>query len=218
MKHLIIVGARGWGREVYAATIKTEAYRDGEFDIKGFLDSKFDAFEGLKGDFPPIICSPEDYKIQEDDVFIIALGEPKWRKYYAEMMEAKGAEFMSIISDKAIISENAVIGVGSVISDLSIISDNAKIGKHVVIHAMCGVGHDTSIGDYSTIEAYSFLGGFAKVGALSVMHVRSTLIRQKSIGNNVEVGTGSVVMRSVGNDLHVFGNPARPIFSPSNLK
>ena len=65
MKHLLIVGARGWGREVYAAAIKTSAYLDGEYTIKGFLDSKSDAFEGLRGDYPPIICSPENYEIQE---------------------------------------------------------------------------------------------------------------------------------------------------------
>ena len=214
MKHLIIVGARGWGREVYAAAVRTKAYQNGEYDIKGFLDSKFDAFDGLKGDFPPIICAPEDYQIQEDDVFFIALGAPKWRKYYAEMMEEKGAEFISIIEDDAFVNPTTIIGEGSFIARCCFISDNVNLGKHTIVHPFSDLGHDAKVGDYSTIEAYCFMGGFSKIGRESVMHVRSTLIRQKSIGNCVEVGTCSVVLRCVGDNLHVYGNPARIIYSP----
>lgn len=39
MKHLLIIGARGWGREVYAAAIGTKAYRDGEYDVKEIIES-----------------------------------------------------------------------------------------------------------------------------------------------------------------------------------
>lgn len=211
MKHLIIIGARGWGREVYAAAKGTKAYQDGEFDIKGFLDSKADAFDGLNGDYPPILGAPEIYDIQEEDVFFVAMGEPKWRKYYAEMMEQKGAKFMSIISNNAYINQTATIGDGSFVAGWSCVSDNVVLGKHSIVHVFCDLGHDAKVGDYSSIEAYSFLGGYSEVGQESVMHVRSTLIRHKKIGNQVSVGSSSVVMRNVKDGLHVFGNPAQKI-------
>lgn len=211
MKHLLIVGARGWGREVYAAAICTKEYIDGEYCVKGFLDSKKDAFDGLNGDYPPILCSPEDYEIQDEDIFFIAMGEPKWRKYYAQIIERKGGKFLSIICKGASITPTATIGEGSFISGWSSISDNVKLGKHTIIHVFSDLGHDCKVGDYSTIEAYSFLGGYAEVGECSTMHVRSTLIRHKKIGNNVEVGSSSVVMRNVKDNQHVFGNPARVI-------
>lgn len=211
MKQLLIVGARGWGREVYAAAIKTRAYLDGEYTIKGFLDSKLDAFEGLRGDYPPIICSPEDYEIQEDDIFFIAMGEPKWRKLYAQIIEGKGGRFLTIICQGASITPTASIGEGSFVSGWSCISDNVHLGKHAIVHVFCNLGHDVKIGDFSTIEAYSFLGGYSEVGECSIMHVRSTLIRHKKIGDYVEVGSGSVVMRNVKDGLHVFGNPAKRI-------
>lgn len=210
MKHLIIVGARGWGREVYATAVSLDGYNK-DFDIKGFLDSKFEAFDALNGDFPPILCAPEDYEIQPDDVFFIAMGEPKWRKYYAEIIEKKGGTFMSIISKDAFINKTAVVGNGSFVSRWTSISDNVKIGKHGIVHSFSALGHDVIVGDYCTIEAHSFLGGYAKMGNESVMHVRSTLIRTKSIGNNVEVGSSSVVMRNIADGLHVFGNPAKKI-------
>ena len=211
MKQLLIVGARGWGREVYDAAIKTKAYLDGEYIIKGFLDSKSDAFEGLRGDYPPIICSPEDYEIQEDDIFFIAMGEPKWRKHYAQIIEGKGGRFLTIICQGVSINSTASIGEGSFVSGWSCISDNVHLGKHAIVHVFCNLGHDVKIGDFSTIEAYSFLGGYSEVGECSIMHVRSTLIRHKKIGDYVEVGSGSVVMRNVKDGLHVFGNPAKRI-------
>jgi sugar O-acyltransferase (sialic acid O-acetyltransferase NeuD family) len=211
MKHLLIVGARGWGREVLATVIYTRAYLKGEFDIKGFLDSKSDAFEGLKGDYPPIIASPEDYEIQPDDVFFIAMGEPQWRKYYADLIEKKGGHFISIVGGNAYVNPTATIGEGSYISPLAIVSDNVIIGKHVVLHIFSNVGHDVKIGDFSTIEAYCFLGGHSEVGNLSTMHVRSTLLRLKKIGDNVDVGASSVVTRNIKAGLHVFGIPAKKL-------
>lgn len=211
MKHLLIIGARGWGREVYAAAIGTKACRDGEYDVKGFLDSKADAFEGLKGNYPPIICAPEDYEIQPDDVFFVAMGEPKWRKYYAEMMEKKGAEFISIICNESFVNPTATIGEGSFVAGWCVVSDNVQIGNHVSIHAFCTLGHDARISDYVSIEAYCFFGGYSEMATESVMHVRSHLLPHKKIGQKVVVGANSVVMRNVPDGQHVFGNPAKKI-------
>ncbi|MBR3073393.1 hypothetical protein [Fibrobacter sp.] len=208
MKHLLIVGARGWGREILSTVIYTKAYINGEFDIKGFLDSKTDAFEGLKGNYPPIISSPEDYVVQPDDVFFVAMGDPKWRKHYADIIEKKGGHFISIIGNKAYVNPTATVGEGSYISSLAVISDNVSIGKHSIIHIFCDIGHDTKIGDYTSIEAYCFIGGGAEIGSQSIMHVRSTLIRQKKVGNNVDVGSHSLVTRNIKDGLHVFGVPA----------
>lgn len=211
MKHLLIIGARGWGREVYAAAMGTKAYRDGEFDIKGFLDSKVDAFEGLRGSYPPIICAPEDYEIQPDDVFFVAMGEPKWRKYYAEMMEQKGAQFISIISKNAFINPTATIGEGSFVAGWSCVSDNVVLGKHTIVHTFCDLGHDAKVGDYSSIEAYTFMGGGSEIGDESVAHVRSHILPHKKVGNSCSIGASSVVMRNVPDGQHVMGNPAKKI-------
>lgn len=211
MKHLIIVGARGWGREVYAAAKGTKAYRDGEYDIKGFLDSKSDAFEGLRGEYPPILCAPENYEIQHDDVFFIAMGEPYWRKHYAELMEAKGAEFQTIICDGAYINPTAQIGEGSFISGWMTVSDNVVIGKHVMIHAFSTIGHDCSIGDYCSLSGYVFLGGGVQLGEGTIMCPKSMVIPHKKIGKWTLVAANSVVMRNVQDEAHVMGNPAKKI-------
>ena len=211
MKNLIIVGARGWGREVYAAAKWCPAYRRGDFQIKGFLDSKTDAFEGLRGDYPPILGAPEDYEIKKDDVFFIAMGDSLWRKHYAELMEAKGATFMSIICDGAYVNPTAKIGDGSYIAGWTTVSDNVTIGNHVMIHGFSTIGHDCEIGDYSSLSAYVFLGGGVRLGEGATMYPKSMIIPHKKVGNNAVVAAASVVMRNVADGLHVIGNPAKKI-------
>ena len=211
MKHLIIVGARGWGREVCSAALKTQAYQMGEYDIKGFLDSKSDALDGLNGKYPPILGSPENYQIENDDVFFIAMGDPQWRKHYAELMANKGAKFQTIISGTAGINSTAVIGEGAFIGGYSQISDNVVIGNHAMIHGFCTIGHNAVIEDYASLGAYVFLGGYAHVGQNSNLAPKSMIIRMKGVGDNVMVGAGSIVIRTFGDNLHLFGNPAKKI-------
>ena len=208
MKHLLIIGARGWGREVYAAAMDTQAYKNGEYDIKGFLDDKADALDGLRGNFPPIISPVETYEIQPDDIFFCALGEPLFRKKYVDLIGEKGGTFISIISPLALINPTATIGTGSIISCHCIISDNVEIGNHCALHGFVTLGHDVRVGDFASIESYSFLGGYAEVGDMSTIHVRSTILRHKKVGKNASVGAASVVLRNVKDGISVYGNPA----------
>ena len=208
MKHLIIIGARGFGREMYRTFINTQPYLDSEIDVKGFLDDKADALDGLKGDWPPIIGAVETYDIQEDDVFFCALGDAHWRKHYAEIIKEKGGHFINIIHKTALVSPVARIGEGVTVGAFTTISPNVKIGDHVMIQAYDDFGHDSEIGDYASIESYVFLGGYAKVGELATMHTKSSIIPHKSVGKECVVGFGSVVMRNFKDGIHVFGNPA----------
>lgn len=208
MKHLLIIGARGWGREVYNFIKKTPEVQNGDMKIKGFLDSKSDAFDGLIGTFPPILCSPEEYKVQDDDIFFVAMGDSQWRRHYAKMIEDKGGKFYTYISPLADINDNARIGEGSFIANWASVSDNVILGKHVLVHPYTSMGHDVRVGDYATLLTSVFLGGYAQVGNNSTMNPMSMIIPHKKIGDNVSVGAGSVVMRNFKDNLHVFGNPA----------
>lgn len=211
MKHLIIIGARQWGREVYAAAKNSVSYMKGEYDIKGFLDSNLYVLDGLRGDYPPIIGDAESYTVEPDDVFFCAMGEPHLRKHYTDIIENKGGDFATIINPTARINPTAVIGKGSYIGPYSIVSDNVDIGSHCVLQCFNDLGHDVKVGDYVSIESYVFLGGGATVGKMSMLHTKSSVIPHKSIGENCVVGINSVVIRNVPDGHSVFGNPAKRI-------
>ena len=80
-----------------------------------------------------------------------------------------------------------------------------------MVHAFTVLGHDVKIGAYNTIESYCFFGGYSQTGDDTTFHVRSAIIPHKKVGSNCTVGFGSVVMRNFGDNLHLFGNPAKKL-------
>ena len=56
MRHLVIIGAGGFGREVYGVAREAVGYGT-DFDVKGYLDAKADALAGFEG-YPPVIGDP----------------------------------------------------------------------------------------------------------------------------------------------------------------
>jgi len=210
MKLLVIIGARGFGREIYCLAQNSIGYGS-EFVIKGFLDDKQDALNGFSN-YPPILNSVEDYQIQTNDVFICALGSMKWKKYYCTLIEQKGGVFINLIHKNATIQQNVRLGKGLIVDKFSIISCDVFIDDFVTIQFSCVFGHDVSIGKYVHVGPFCFFGGFTKVGEEVTVYVRSTILDRVTIGNGATIGAASVVIKSVKPEQTVFGNPAIVIF------
>lgn len=209
MKNLIIIGARGFGRE-YCNSLKLYENYGKEFIIKGFLDDKVEALDVFSG-YPPILSSVEEYEIEEDDIFTCALGDPIYRKKYVNIVKQKGGAFMTLIDSKSIIHPDAQIGEGVMISAFCSISANVRIGDFSTVQPFCNFGHDAIVGSFCAIESYSFMGGFSCIGNNVTLHTRSTILPHIKVGDNSIVGAGSVVLRNVKSNTTVFGVPAKKI-------
>lgn len=209
MKNLLIIGARGWGREVYDIS-KACIEAGADFTVKGFLDDKFDALEGYDN-YPPIIGPVESYQVQPDDVFICALGDVNYKKLYADIILKKGGEFISLVHPTAVIGTNAKIGKGCVVGAFANLSNDTSIGNFVTISIRSGMGHDTIIGDYSHIGGSCSISGFVTIGKSVTMHPGCVMVPHRKIDDNSVIGTGSVVLGNVKANTTVFGNPAKKI-------
>jgi sugar O-acyltransferase (sialic acid O-acetyltransferase NeuD family) len=209
MKNLIIIGARGFGREVYCLATETKEYNV-DFDIKGFLDDKADALDGYKN-YPPILDSVENYVIQENDVFICALGDPTYKKKYATIIQEKGGEFISLIHPTAHIGLNSIIGKGCIICANSFISCDVTLGDFVTVQPFSMLGHDAKVSSNCQLNTYSFLGGFVEIGNNVTLHTGAIVVPHKKVYDNSIVGAGSVAIRNVKENTTVFGIPALTI-------
>lgn len=209
MKHLLIIGARGFGREVYNTSLEAVGYGK-DFDIKGFLDDKTDALNGYEG-YPPIINSVEDYQIENNDVFICALGDVHYKKKYIDIILDKGGVFINIIHKTAVIERNSIIGKGCILSRNVQISCDVKIGDYVTMNNMVVVGHDAVIGDYSHLNSMSFMGGYSELKELVTMNTMAILQPHKKMGKNSVAGAGSFMYKNVKDNTTVFGNPAQEL-------
>ena len=207
MKQLIIIGARGFGREVFSLAQRSVGFNE-HFVIKGFLDSKSDALDGFDG-YPPILGTVEDYNLLENDVFICALGSVKWKKHYAEIILNKGGEFINLIHKSVVINNNVNIGSGCIICEHCILSNDVLICDFVTIHSFTILGHDTFLGKYVHLGAFCFTGGFSRIDDEATVYVRATILDRLNIGIGATVGAGSLVIRNVKDGVTVIGNPAK---------
>lgn len=207
MKQLLIIGARGWGREVYNMLPDCVGYGT-EYVVKGFLDDKADALDGMPG-YPPIIDSVENYEPQEEDVFTCALGDAHWKKHYVEIVLSKGGKFINIIHNTATIERNTTIGQGCIITARVGISCDIKIGDFVTFQVYTIVGHDAKIGNYCHLGVRSFMGGYSVLGHVTTIQTSSIVLPHVRVGNECMVGAGAVVIKKVKDGNTVYGNPAK---------
>ena len=207
MKNLLIIGARGWGREVYDIA-KACIENGSDIMVKGFLDDNTEALEEYDN-YPPIIGPVESYEIMPHDVFICALGDVDFKKHYTDIIEAKGGEFISLVHPTAILGNNAKIGRGCVVGAYANLSSDTQIGDFVTFSIKAGMGHDSTVGNYSHIGGLSNISGFVTIGKMVTIHPCCNIVPHKKIGDNAVVGTGSVVLSSVKAGKTVYGNPAK---------
>ena len=212
MKQLLIIGARGYGRGVYDIARAMPSYGN-EFEVKGFLDDKFDALDSYTN-YPPIISSVESYKIQKDDVFVCALGDVSYKKKYVSIILEKKGTFFTIIHPSAHLGNNVKMGIGCIIGYNSQIDCDVVLGNFVNIQTNVVVGHDSTIEDWSIMDCFSFTGGFVHVGQSVTIHTGAKILPHRILGNNSIINAGSIVIRDVKEGATVMGNPAKELLIP----
>lgn len=209
MKRLVIVGAGGFGREMYGAALGAVGYGT-EFDVKGFLDARADALDGFAG-YPPVVGTPEGYEIGADDVFITALGDIAARRRCAELVERRGGKFVSIVHRTAFLGPNVTVGEGSFVAPNVVLTADVSVGRHACVFHNTSIGHDTALGDFSHVYAQCAIGGAVKVGEGAAVYPGARIVPRRSVGEGAVVGVGAVVLLNVPPRTTVFGNPAAPV-------
>lgn len=209
MKRLYIIGARGFGREIFNLAKESVGYLN-DFEIAGFLDDKSSALDGYCG-YPPIISSVENYTPSQDDVFICALGDVVFKKKYIDIILQRGGVFINLIHKDAYISDNAKIGKGCIFCANSRISCDVNIGDFNTFQPYTVVGHDVVIGNFCHFNTYSFMGGHVTVQDMVTLHTGAIIHPHKTVKRNCTVGAGAVVIRNVSENCTIYGNPAKKL-------
>ena len=206
MKQLVIIGARGFGREIYNSACESIGYGT-EFTIKGFLDDKKDALDGYEG-YPPILDTVEDYNPQPDDAFVCALGSVSYKKKYISIVEGKGGRFINLVHEETSFFKNVKLGNGNVFCKGVLVSCDTKIGSYNTFNDFVSIGHDSLIGDFNSFMTAARISGNTVVGNENYFGVNSSVIEKIKIGNNTVLAAGSVLMRRTKDGYTYIGIPA----------
>ena len=208
MKELVIIGAGGFGRNVFWQCF-ADIDHERVWSIKGFLDDRPNVLDGFK--VPrPILGSPFEYKIQPDEIWLCALGSPEMRRKYSAPIAAQGANFISVYPDVGY-PPSVRSGRGIIFEPKVQLGSDSVIGSFVVMCSLAVIGHDVHIGDFTQVSSMVFVGGGARIGSDVQLHPHACVLPGVSVGNRAIVGAGSVVIHDVPPDCTVFGNPAKVI-------
>lgn len=209
MKKIYVVGSGGFGREVLWLIERINQVQ-ATWKIEGIIDDNVEqhnkSINGYK------VLGGCDYFVDiEKEVFIvIAIGSPKVREKIVKKLEKyKNIRFAKIIDPTVILSKKVKIGEGTIICAGTIITVNINIGKHVIINLDCTIGHDSILEDYTTVLPSVNLSGNTITQKYSTLGTGAKVIQGITIGSNVIVGAGSVIIRDVPSNCTVVGNPGK---------
>jgi sugar O-acyltransferase (sialic acid O-acetyltransferase NeuD family) len=203
-RQLLIVGARGFGREVL-----NYIQNDNQlFTIKGFLDENTNALDGYNRDVS-VVGDPFTYQPEINDVFMAALGDPMMRfKYTSTLRDVHHVDFATVVHPQANIANHTQIRHGCIIAPRVGISCDVRIGEFTNIQEYTVIGHDVEIGNWCQINAHCTIAGGAKIGHFVTIHPNSVITSNAIIGDRVTVAAGSVVIGNIPAGVTILGNPA----------
>ncbi|WP_179004940.1 NeuD/PglB/VioB family sugar acetyltransferase [Winogradskyella forsetii] len=186
-----------------------------EYEIIGLIDSVIaigDAFYGYK-----VIGRQNDIKRLSEkynfEAGIVGLGDNYLReKVVLEILDQKkDFHFINAISKFSYISATSKIGVGNVIMPGVVVNSEASMSNHCVINTNSSLEHNCIMEDFSSLSAGVTTGGYFNLGKYSAIALGVTILDRTSIGENVVVGSGSLVVKDLESHGLYYGVPAKRI-------
>lgn len=154
----------------------------------------------------------EKYEKQKDVFFLYQLYRPdklKERSLWIPEFGIPTERYYNFIHPTATVCRSLEMGYGNVIQAGCVVSSNAIMGNHNTFNSTCLFGHDTTIGDNNFFAAQSCLGSNVKMENYNFIGLNVAINNQIKIGENIMIGMGSNVIKSLESNQLVLGNPAK---------
>lgn len=212
MENIVIIG--GGNQAHYTIDI---IEKEGKYSIVGIIDSVHDVGSSRFG--YTVLGRQEDLHrlIAEYNIYggVISIGD-NWSRYYVHQQLIKivpDFTFVNAIHPSVVVGNTTELGCGIVAMAGCVFNPKAKIGNFTFFATGAQVEHDNIIHDYASISAGTITGGYVTVGKFSAITLGVTVFDRVHIGENTVVGAGSLVIKSLPDNVLAYGNPAKIVRS-----
>mgnify|MGYP003672710175 CR=1 FL=1 len=212
MKNIVLIG--GGNQAHYTIDIIN---KEGKYNIIGIIDSIHD-IDSIRFGYK-VLGRQEDIKelISKYGIEggVISIGD-NWVRYYVSSQikeQIPNFNFVNAIHPSVVIGDNVKLGEGIVMMAGCIINPKSQVGDFTFFATGAQLDHDCNIGNFSSISAGSVTGGYVTLGDFSSITLGVTVIDRLQIGTNTVVGAGSLVVKSLPDDVLAYGNPCKIIRS-----
>lgn len=126
-------------------------------------------------------------------------------------MRQKGYRFANHISPHAIVSPDASLAENVSLGHLAIVSPRARIGDDVLIGAGSSIGHHCQVHSHAFLPVHVAMAGSVAIGERVFVGVGAKIRDNVSIGAGSVIGAGSAILGDVEANAVYAPLAARPL-------
>lgn len=210
MARTLIVGAGGFGREVYW-WMQSHSNSHWARSFAGFIDDDRHVLDPYPDYAPGVVHSITDYRPLHGDQLVMAIADPQTKLQLAESLKSRGCDFATFIHSSTTIAPNARIGCGCILCPGALVSCDTILGAFVTMNVYASVGHDSQLGDGCTMSGHADVMGNARLGRAVFMGSHASVLRGVSVGDLARIAANSLVIRKVHEATTMVGVPAKKL-------
>lgn len=211
---VVIIGGKGTAvvvaEQIYDAAMRFKM----DIEVLGFAFDDPTFSDGING--WPVLCGTKEayskYKDDENVKFVYQLYRHDLLQERIALRESFGIpheRYLSFVHPSAYVAKSAQLGYGNIILANSVINNNVQMGNFNTMNSSAMIGHDTIIGDNNFIAAHTCIGSSLKIGSGNFTGLNCSVRNYCTVGNYNIIGMASNVVKDVGNNQTLVGNPAQ---------
>ncbi|MBV7440773.1 NeuD/PglB/VioB family sugar acetyltransferase [Weeksellaceae bacterium TAE3-ERU29] len=210
MKKIAIIGAGGFGKEVFCIWRDLLNSENQSFEFIGFFD---DSDKVIENPYGKIIGKIDDLNgISEEVEVAIAIGNTIHLKTIKEKINNTKIKFPNIIHPSTMFFDhNVFMGEGNIFSLGCIVSCNVSIGDFNIFNTRTTIAHDVEIGNYNVFSPNAQISGAVNIKDQNYFGFNCGVIQGRKIGSNNTIAAGSTLLRNIKDSHTYIGNPARKL-------
>ena len=207
MRELVIVGARGHGRETLDIVEAINAVEP-TWAFAGFVDDGEIIADRLERRDASLLGTTE-ILANTNLHYVVGIGSPAVRAKLDEQLTAWGRTAATLIHPAATLASDNRISDGVLLAAGARVTTNVTLGRHVHLNVNAVVSHDCVVGDYTTLSPGSLVNGDVQIGTGVFLGTGAIITPGVTIGDHAVIGAGAVVVRDVPSGVTVKGVPGR---------